>query len=184
MHRDNALRTDGWTQYISRGVWNLIYTFGIRNAQLCRHVFCMHLILHLRRIQKSSGYNSRKSSASHSYKCMLGLFVFACVLHRTVTWTTGSLTCVSDRSYACVFIHTGGGGEGGGGRTPTASQHLFLCSFDRRYTCSPEVETNCNVLCSSPGHHPHSFCRTATTPPPPPRLLATLSIMTHRARWT
>ena len=31
------------------------------------------------------------------------------VIHRNLTWTTGSLTCVRDHSYACVYIyiHTG-----------------------------------------------------------------------------
>ena len=31
------------------------------------------------------------------------------VIHRTLTRTTGSLTCVRNQSYACVYIHTGVG---------------------------------------------------------------------------
>ena len=31
------------------------------------------------------------------------------VIHRTVTWTTGSLTSMRDHSFACVYIHTGVG---------------------------------------------------------------------------
>ena len=36
------------------------------------------------------------------------------VIHRTLTWTTGSLTCVRGHSYACVYTTRGSG-------TPTAS---------------------------------------------------------------
>ena len=31
------------------------------------------------------------------------------VIHRTLTWTTGSLTCVRDHSYACVYTRGGVG---------------------------------------------------------------------------
>ena len=55
-------------------------------------------------------------------RCYQGLFCFSCVqrfrvsvIHRTLTWTTGSLTCV--RSYACVYTW--------GWATPT-SQHNIL----------------------------------------------------------
>ena len=30
------------------------------------------------------------------------------VIHQTLTWTTGSLTWICDRSYACVYTHGGG----------------------------------------------------------------------------
>ena len=40
------------------------------------------------------------------------------VIHRTLTWTAGFLTCVRDYSYACVFTRGLG--------TPTASQHNVL----------------------------------------------------------
>ena len=75
-------------------------------------------------------------ASSHS-TALPRFFVFSCVqcfrvsvIHRTLTWTTGSLTCV--RSYACVCTR--------GWCTPTASQHninfwlgktltiFFLCS--------------------------------------------------------
>ena len=35
------------------------------------------------------GYSSRKSSATQFYKCLLGHFRVS-VIHRTLTWTTGS----------------------------------------------------------------------------------------------
>ena len=37
------------------------------------------------------------------------------VIQRTLTWTTGSLTCVRDHPFACVYTW--------GLSTPTASQH-------------------------------------------------------------
>ena len=44
------------------------------------------------------------------------------VIYRTLTWATGSLTCVRDHSYACVYIYTWGLG------TPTVSQHNIFDS--------------------------------------------------------
>ena len=41
-------------------------------------------------------------------KCMLGLFRVS-VIHRTLTWTAGSLTCVRDHSYACIMYTRGVG---------------------------------------------------------------------------
>ena len=38
------------------------------------------------------------------------------VIHQTLTWTTGSFTCVCDHSYACVYTRQLG-------TTPTACQH-------------------------------------------------------------
>ena len=52
---------------------------------------------------------------------MLGLFVFP-IIHRTLTWTTGSLTCVRDHCYPCVYRYTQGLG------TQTASQHIIFDS--------------------------------------------------------
>ena len=60
------------------------------------------------------------------------------VIHRTLKWTIGSLTCVRDYSYACTRTHTRRVHAHTGLGTPTASQHniltrknsynLFLCS--------------------------------------------------------
>ena len=41
-----------------------------------------------------------------NYKVHDGSFPVS-VIHQTLTWTTGSLTCVPDHSYACM--HTGVG---------------------------------------------------------------------------
>ena len=43
------------------------------------------------------------------------------VIHRTLTWTTGSLTCVRDHSYACASYTRALG-------TPTASMHNIVYS--------------------------------------------------------
>ena len=64
-----------------------------------------------------SGNSGRKSSATQSYKCMLGLSVSP-QSHQTLTWTTSSLTCVRGHFYACVYTRGLG--------TQTASQHNIL----------------------------------------------------------
>ena len=45
----------------------------------------------------------------------------ASAIHRTLTWTTGSLTCIRDHSLACVYTRGFWG-------TPTASQHNIFDS--------------------------------------------------------
>ena len=40
-----------------------------------------------------------------NYKVHAGSFPVS-VIHRPLTWTTGSLMCVRDNSYTCVRIHT------------------------------------------------------------------------------
>ena len=47
-------------------------------------------------------------------------YFLVCVIHRTLTATAGSLTCVREHVYACVY--TWGLG------TPTASQHIIFDS--------------------------------------------------------
>ena len=59
------------------------------------------------------------------------------VIHRTLTWTTGSFTCVRDHSYACVYIHTGVYVLG----TPRAS-HNNIFDSEKSHKC---------FLCSSLG---------------------------------
>ena len=63
------------------------------------------------------------------------VFCFSCVqcfpvsvIHRTLTWTTGSLTCV--RSYACVY--TWGWG------TPTTIQHILTRKNSFFFYCAPD----------------------------------------------
>ena len=65
------------------------------------------------------------------------------IIHRTLTWTTGMLTCVHDLSYACVYTR--------GLNTPTASQHnpfdsekltVPLTGFEPSIFGSPVQRTN------------------------------------------
>ena len=67
----------------------------------------------------------KMSSHSTALPSFFGLF-FPCVqcfrvsvINRTLTWTTGSLTCLRDNSYACAYTHGGLG-------TPTTSQHTIF----------------------------------------------------------
>ena len=64
------------------------------------------------------------------------------VIHRTMTWTRGYVTCVHNHSYACVRMYTQGLG------TPTTSQHN---SFD------PEKLHIFLVLLTGPGFKPPVF---------------------------
>ena len=65
-------------------------------------------------------YPGRNTSAarvalrSYTSACW-GVFFRVSVIHQTLTGTTGSLTCVRDNSYECVYTR--------GLATPTASQH-------------------------------------------------------------
>ena len=61
---------------------------------------------------------------------MLGLFDFS-VTHRTLTWTTGSLTCVRDHSYA-IRIHTRGLGR------PTVSTAFLTQEKLTNFSCAPD----------------------------------------------
>ena len=61
---------------------------------------------------------------------MLGLFVFPAVIHITLTWTTGSLTCVSLWSFLCVCTQAGGLG------TPTANQNNIFWLGKTLIKCS------------------------------------------------
>ena len=48
------------------------------------------------------------------YKCVLVILCVS-IIHRTLTWTTGSLTCVHSLSYACIW----------GLATPTSQYNIF-----------------------------------------------------------
>ena len=53
------------------------------------------------------------------------------VIHQTLTWTTGSLTCVHDHSYACVYTQGLG--------TPTLSQYnIFDSEKLTHFSCAPD----------------------------------------------
>ena len=105
------------------------YFFQHSNLFFLLLYICLYTLI-IRAVLPGSCYNSRKSSATQSYKCMLGLLSRVSVIHRTLTWTTGSLTCVRDHSYACVFTQGLG--------TPTTSQHNIFDSENlSHFSCAP-----------------------------------------------
>ena len=93
---------------------------------LKKHFFCT-LYYPFRKIRVAltgQGYSSSKSSANPVLQVHAGFFRVS-VIHRTLTWTTGSFTSARDHSYVCVSIHTGGLG------TPRTSQHNIFDSKKR-----------------------------------------------------
>ena len=80
-------------------------------------VFFLHYPTIELTVQKCSDHSVKSSAYYYA-----GSFHRVSVTHRTVAWTTGSLTCVRDRSHACR-VHTGGGWA-----TPT------WCFFTRKKT--------------------------------------------------
>ena len=71
----------------------------------------------------SLGKVSSHSTVVPRFFCFTGFFpCVQCfrvsVIHQSLTWTTGSLTCVRDHSYACVYTQGLG--------TLTTSQHNIL----------------------------------------------------------
>ena len=80
---------------------------------------------------KPAATESRYPNAYSNYKVHAGS-VRVSIIHRTLTWTTGSLTCVRDHSYACVYIQ---GGWAHPQRVSTTfltrrnSHKFFLCSW-------------------------------------------------------
>ena len=89
------------------------------------------------------GLLSAGKASSHRTTLPSFLF-FACVqcfrvsvIHRALTWTTGSLTCA--RSYACVYARGWG--------TPTSSQHNILTRKLTNLSCIPDgIRTSGNGI--------------------------------------
>ena len=79
---------------------------------------CQWALLNVQRITLLLTFNVQKYIYPPVSKDHAGSFCVS-VIHRTLTRTTGSLTCMQDHSYACMYIYTGVG------RTLTASQHIF-----------------------------------------------------------
>ena len=96
---------------------------------------CQSELLNVRIIALLCPFTIQKHIYPPVSKVQAGSFRVS-VIHRTLTWTTGSLTCVRGYSYACVYTRGLG--------TPSASQHnvfgsekinlddVFLCSGHRR----------------------------------------------------
>ena len=65
------------------------------------------------------------------------------VIHRTPTWTSGSLTCVHDHPYACSYTRRLG--------TPTTSQHnIFYSEKLTDFSCAPDIVRTSGLRISSP----------------------------------
>ena len=75
----------------------------------------------------------------NNYKAHAGSFRVS-TIHRTLTWTSGSLTCVPDHSYACVYTR---------GLGMSTSQHNI---FD-----SEKLSQVCLVLLTQTGFEPRVF---------------------------
>ena len=56
------------------------------------------------------------------------VFSFIRNCHRTLTWTSGSLTGIRNHSYACVYTTREVG-------TPTASQHNIIICLGKNHNC-------------------------------------------------
>ena len=76
------------------------------------------------------------------------------IIHGTLTWMTGSLTCVRDHSYACVYTRGLG--------IPTASQHnIFDSEKLPNFSCAPDAGgvRNYGLWISSPTLYQLSYPR-------------------------
>ena len=71
------------------------------------------------------------------------------VIHRTLTWTTGSLTCVRDHSYAWVYTQELG--------TPTAIQHNIKQTKNNNNSFN--TKTQSNIYKQNPLHMYYCFPR-------------------------
>ena len=95
---------------------------------------CMHFIIPFGKL--GSPYLGKTTAVARtvlpSPTSACWVFTFS-EIHRTLTWTTGSLTCVRDHSYACVYTRGLG--------TPTASQHNSFVSGEQlsHFYCAPDA---------------------------------------------
>ena len=90
----------------------------------------------------------KASSHSTALPRLIFCFFLSCVqcfcvtvIHQTLTWTTGSLMCVREHSYACVY--TWGLG------TSTTSQHNILTWKHSNFSCAPGKVRTCGLWISS-----------------------------------
>ena len=105
--------------------------------------------------QESQLQQSRATQLLINYKAHAGSFRVS-TIHRTLTWTTGSLTCVREHAYACVYTR--------GFDTPTASHHnifdlekwsqfFLLCSWRRRGSNLGSLDLESDTLPTEPPLH-------------------------------
>ena len=70
--------------------------------------------------------------------------------HQTMTWTIGSLTCVRDHSYACVYTR-------GGGHIGKKTYNFVLCSWPRWGSNLRSLDLKSDALPTEPTGHPHLY---------------------------
>ena len=70
-----------------------------------------------------------KHQLSYYLSVHAGSFLIS-VIHRTLTWTTGPLTCVHDHFCACIYTRGLG--------TRTASRHIFYSEKFTIFSCAPD----------------------------------------------
>ena len=86
------------------------------------------------------------------------------IIHRTLTWTTGSLMCIRDYCYACVYTR----GLGTPHRlwvstflTPKTYHKFFLCSRRRRGSnlrSFGSLDLESDALLTELPRHPYDIC--------------------------
>ena len=107
-------------EYVSLYAMHVYFYAQFECHSLFFCVFFLHFLVSMRNETGNSGrFPQEKSAATEShyptvinYKVHAGSF-YVSVIHRTLTWTTRSFTCIRGHSYACVY-------------TPTTSQHDIL----------------------------------------------------------
>ena len=96
--------------------------------------------------------------------CMLVIFVFpVSIIHRTLTWTTGSLTCV--RSYVCVYTQ-------GWGTPTTSQQNILTLKNSYKFVLCSGRESNLWSI----GSQGRRSTNRATMSPPVALILAVFSV--------
>ena len=88
------------------------------------------------------------------------------IIHQTLTWTTWSLTCVHDHSYACAYTwgfgaHWHCDSESAQHFWPKKYLNLLLCSWWGSNLGSPDLESD--TLPTEPPHHPSNDCKSVLT---------------------
>ena len=73
-----------------------------------------------------------------SYKCMLGQSFGVSVIHRTLTWTTGYLTCV----YVIILMRAYNNTHGAWAHRQWVSTTFFSRKNSLRFSCAPDGDSN------------------------------------------
>ena len=119
--RPMGIRVDKSGYLVVADAYNGIFRIDPRTGQ-----YCLYLLYTFLSLSGNSGcltWVRLQQPQEQRYPVLQvhdGSFIVS-VIHRTLTWTTGSLTCVCDLS--CAFVYTRGLGT-----TPTTCQHSMYDS--------------------------------------------------------